>query len=165
MADRSSLEAPLRLRSVTCLTTGSGSSSTGSYINRRVLAEADLHPEELVVATLPGFDIQIGPLANIRREAGRVVYGVLATATHAELDRLYQHAREVLGGTYLPEAVLCHVTDGPPPPRPRLHIPRPHPRSRRRRLRRPHRHFPAASSVSRTGTVERLESFKSGNPK
>ena len=38
------------------------------------------------------------------------MYGVLATATHAELERLY--AREVLGELYLPEPVLAEQLAG-----------------------------------------------------
>jgi hypothetical protein len=40
------------------------------------------------------------------------VYGVLATATHAELERLYAHAHQVLGEVYLPEAVLAEQLGG-----------------------------------------------------
>jgi hypothetical protein len=41
-----------------------------------------------------------------------VVFGVLATATHAELERLYAHAHAVLGEIYFPEAVLVHANTG-----------------------------------------------------
>ena len=36
----------------------------------------------------------------------------MATATHAELARLYAHARDVLGEVYLPEAVLVQTLAG-----------------------------------------------------
>ena len=36
----------------------------------------------------------------------------MATATHAELARLYSHARDVLGEVYLPEAVLVQTLAG-----------------------------------------------------
>jgi hypothetical protein len=62
----------------------------GSYLNRGVLAEVDLHPDRWEVASLSGFDITIAPLANLRR---------------SERD-------DVLGGTYLPEAVLTRTADG-----------------------------------------------------
>lgn len=84
----------------------------GSYINRAVLREVGLVPERMEVATLPGFDIVIRPLANLLRSDGDTAYGVLATATHAELERLYTHAREVLGGVYLPQAVLVSTASG-----------------------------------------------------
>ena len=35
-----------------------------------------------------------------------------ATGTHRELGRLYEHAKDVLGEVYLPEAVLAQTLDG-----------------------------------------------------
>lgn len=85
----------------------------GSYMNPDVLAKFDLHPDTLEVASVSGFDITIGPLANLVRSDRHVVYGVLAGATHEELSRLYDQAGHVLGGVvYLPEAVLCQTTSG-----------------------------------------------------
>ena len=84
----------------------------GSYMNRAVLGEVGLSPSAWQPASLPGFDIRIAPRANLVRAAEQVVFGVLATATHAELERLYAHARDVLGEVYLPEAVLVHTRDG-----------------------------------------------------
>jgi len=80
----------------------------GSFINLDVLAEADLRPDDVVVAKLAGFDLHIGPLANLVRSEGSCVYGILCSATHAELERLYGMPWV---GTYLPEAVLVE-TDG-----------------------------------------------------
>jgi len=84
----------------------------GSYMNRAVLAEVGLAPETWEVASLPGFDIHIGPRANLVRAPDAIVFGVLASATHGELERLYAHARNVLGEVYLPEAVLVHTRSG-----------------------------------------------------
>lgn len=84
----------------------------GSYINPTVLREVDLVPERVEVARLPGFDIEIRPLANLVPSDQHTVYGILATTTHTELDRLYKHAREVLGGVYLPYPVLAHAMSG-----------------------------------------------------
>ena len=84
----------------------------GSYINPAVLREADLVPARFEVARLSGYDLTISPLANLVPAEQSVVYGVLAEATHEELDRLYQHAREVLGGVYLPRPVLVETLDG-----------------------------------------------------
>jgi hypothetical protein len=80
----------------------------GSYINFDVLKEVNLVPAEWEIATLSGFDLNIAPRANLLRSPGAVVHGILATATHAELERLYTgHSKVVLGETYLPEAVLA----------------------------------------------------------
>jgi hypothetical protein len=84
----------------------------GSYMNRAVLAEVGLSPAVWEPASLPGFEIRIAPRANLVRAAGQVVFGVLATATHVELERLYAHARNVLGEDYRPEAVLVYTQAG-----------------------------------------------------
>ncbi len=84
----------------------------GSYMNRSVLAEVGLVPRSFEVASLVGFDIRIAPRANLVRAPGQAVFGVLATATHVELERLYAHARNVLGEIYLPEAVLVETRAG-----------------------------------------------------
>lgn len=84
----------------------------GSYMNRDVLAEVDIEPETMEVATLHDYDIHIGPLANVVRAAGSTVWGVVTQATHDQLARLYRHAREVLGGSYHPEAVLVRDAAG-----------------------------------------------------
>jgi len=79
----------------------------GSYINRAVLGEVELFPQRFEVARLPGYDISIQPLANLVASDEHTVYGVLATATHAELERLYRHAQDVLGGHYFPHPVVA----------------------------------------------------------
>jgi gamma-glutamyl AIG2-like cyclotransferase len=85
----------------------------GSYMNRAVLAEVDLVPGQWQVARLGGFDIRIQPRANLVRSEAHQVHGVLATATHHALARLYAHAEHVLGEVYRPEAVLAQTLDGP----------------------------------------------------
>jgi hypothetical protein len=84
----------------------------GSFINLDVLAKVHIVPERVDVARLSGFDVRIRPLANLVRSDQHCVYGILVTATHAELTRLYAYARDGLGGTYLPEAVLIDTLDG-----------------------------------------------------
>lgn len=84
----------------------------GSYMNFSVLEEVNLIPDQWEVARLNGFDIRIQPRANLVRSDQQCVYGILATTTHQELSRLYAHARDVLGETYLPEAVLVETLDG-----------------------------------------------------
>ena len=84
----------------------------GSYINLDMLKEVGLVPKQWEVARLSGYDIRIEPRANLIRADQHCVYGIVATATHAELDRLYAHAKDVLGEIYLPEAVLVETMDG-----------------------------------------------------
>ncbi len=83
----------------------------GSYINLNVLREVNFVPEKWEVARLAGFDIRIQPRANLVRSDQHSVYGTLATGTHAELARLYDHAKNVLGEVYLPEAVLAETRE------------------------------------------------------
>ncbi len=84
----------------------------GSYINLAVLREVDLVPERTAVARLPGYDISIRPLANLTPSDEHCVYGIVASTTHDELDRLYRHAQEVLGGLYLPHPVTAYLPSG-----------------------------------------------------
>jgi len=84
----------------------------GSYMNFDVLKEVNFVPEQWEVARLNGFDIRIQPRANLVRSEQACVYGIIATATHQELSRLYAHAQDVLGETYLPEAVLVETLEG-----------------------------------------------------
>jgi cation transport regulator ChaC len=84
----------------------------GSYMNRAVLTEAGLTPHSWEVGSLAGFDIHIRPRANLVAAAGATVWGILATATHADLERLYAHARNVLGEVYLPHPVLVELPGG-----------------------------------------------------
>jgi len=84
----------------------------GSYMNFAVLQEVNYVPGKWSVAKLSGFDIVIRPRANLIRSDQHCVYGIVATATHQELGRLYAHAKEVLGEVYLPEAVLVEMLEG-----------------------------------------------------
>jgi hypothetical protein len=84
----------------------------GSYMNRAVLREVQLLPEDIEVARLDGYDIRIAPRANLVPSEQHCVYGTLVEATHAELARLYSHAKDVLGETYLPHPVLAQSRDG-----------------------------------------------------
>ncbi len=84
----------------------------GSFINLDVLKELDYTPRRYEVARLPGFDITIRPIANLVRSEQHTAYGIVATGTHTELSRLYDHAENNLGGRYLPEAVLVQTMPG-----------------------------------------------------
>jgi gamma-glutamyl AIG2-like cyclotransferase len=86
----------------------------GSYMNPAVLAEVQIHPARFEVARLDGYDIRIAPRANLVPSPERCVYGVLAEVTHAELTRLYAHALDVLGETYLPHPVLVQAWGAAP---------------------------------------------------
>ncbi len=85
----------------------------GSNMNLDILKAVDYIPKQVETAILQGYDIRIRPLANLFRSDRHCVYGILATGTHDELDRLYgRYVHEELGATYLPHAVLCEKLDG-----------------------------------------------------
>ena len=85
----------------------------GSNINLEILKRVDYVPDRVEVARLHGFDITISPLANLVPSEQHCVYGILATGTHDDLDRLYgRYVKGELGAIYLPEAVLCQTLDG-----------------------------------------------------
>jgi hypothetical protein len=84
----------------------------GSYMNLAVLREVHVIPDRWEVAQLRGFEIRIEPRANLVRADRACVYGIVASATHDQLTQLYAHAKDVLGQTYLPEAVLTETFDG-----------------------------------------------------
>lgn len=84
----------------------------GSFINLEVLEKVNLVPQRYEVAKLNGFDITIQPLANLVPSDRHCVYGIVATATHEELRRLYAYAADDLGGTYFPQPVVVETLDG-----------------------------------------------------
>src|SRR5262249_56070289 len=57
-------------------------------------------------------DIGTRPGGSVVGRDQQCVYGVVAPVTPPERDRLYAHARDVLGETYLPEAVLVETRAG-----------------------------------------------------
>jgi hypothetical protein len=84
----------------------------GSYMNPAVLGEVGIVPDRFEVARLAGYDIVIAPRANLVPSPDQCVYGLLAQLTHPELARLYAHAQDVLGETYLPHPVLVETRQG-----------------------------------------------------
>ena len=77
----------------------------GSFMNSKVLAEADVHPAQPQMARLDGWELRIAPRATLIPAPDSCVYGILAQLTHPEIDKLY--AKDWFGfGTYLPEAVM-----------------------------------------------------------
>jgi len=81
----------------------------GSFINLDVLGEAGLVPENVRVAKLDGYDIQIQPLANLVPSEGDSVFGIVCKAGHTDLETLY---RQTWVGTYLPHPVLVETMEG-----------------------------------------------------
>ena len=84
----------------------------GSCMNVDVLREVDIGKKAFEPSSASGYELTISPLANLRKNELCTAYGILTRLTHPELDRLYQvHARTVVGGNYLPEAVMANRAD------------------------------------------------------
>ena len=75
----------------------------GSAMNPKVLAEVVVG--EVQVASLAGFALTITPRANLVEEEGACTYGLVGSATHEQLDRLYRPL-------YRPRAVLVRSREG-----------------------------------------------------
>jgi len=84
----------------------------GSYINFDVLSEAGIDKRPFVTGQISGLELRIAPLANLVKNEHGTAFGILTRLTHEELERLYSdHALKILGGEYLPEAVIVHAAD------------------------------------------------------
>jgi hypothetical protein len=81
----------------------------GSFINLAVLKRLDYVPAQVEVARLWGFDLRFAPLATLETADAACVYGILVSATHAELARLYG---EAWVSSYVPEAVVVETVAG-----------------------------------------------------
>jgi hypothetical protein len=106
----------------------------GSYMNFDVLRDVQITPERWQVARLHGFDVVVQPRANLHRTEREHVYGIVTAATHRQLERLYAHAKDVLGEVYLPEAVLTESVVGQRQPALCYIAPAMSPRPPRRRI-------------------------------
>jgi len=82
----------------------------GSFINLDVLRRGGFEPRGYERAILHGYDIKISGLATLVRAENSSVYGILASATHSELDLLY--GQDWLVRSYAPEPVVVHTIGG-----------------------------------------------------
>jgi hypothetical protein len=84
----------------------------GSYMNLNILGNMRVRPSHVEVARLRGFDIRIAPHANLIVSERDLVYGILVSVTHHDLDRLYGRTEAVLGSAYHAEGVLVETLHG-----------------------------------------------------
>jgi Gamma-glutamyl cyclotransferase, AIG2-like len=85
----------------------------GLFMDRALLRAKGAAPRGLRPAEARGFELRIGERATlVTSNAGRV-HGMLASLSHAELDRLYS---EPTLKDYRPEAVIVSVPGGDPVP-------------------------------------------------
>lgn len=74
-----------------------------------LLRSKGAHPENVRIATVPGFELRIGQRATLIRNAGSCAWGMLMQLMHAEIEQLYS---EPSVQAYRAEAVLVQVSDG-----------------------------------------------------
>lgn len=84
----------------------------GSYMNLEVLQEAGIREPGYEAARLPGYRLEIAPLANLVVDMASQAYGIVTKLTHQEIDYLYgEHASIPPGVRYKPEAVLAFTIE------------------------------------------------------
>ena len=81
----------------------------GLFMDQELLREKRLSPENVELASVPGYALQIGRRAGLVRRESETVFGTVMALTPAELTRLYGD-----GGfqDYKPMAVLARRKDG-----------------------------------------------------
>src|SRR5688572_20765748 len=81
----------------------------GLFMDEDLLRSKGVTPTNLRSASLTGFQIRIGNRATLVPEQSGHVFGLVASLTHNELERLYS---EPSVQAYKAEAVLVHLSDG-----------------------------------------------------
>ena len=81
----------------------------GLFMDQALLRAKGVTPDELRPAIARGFALRIGERATLVSSDGARVHGMLASLSHAELDRLYS---EPSLRDYRPEAVIVDVPGG-----------------------------------------------------
>jgi gamma-glutamyl AIG2-like cyclotransferase len=81
----------------------------GLFMDKDLLQSKGVRPANLRTASVSGFHLRIGERATlVPAQSGRV-YGLIASLSHADLERLYS---EPGLRAYRPEAVLIHLANG-----------------------------------------------------
>lgn len=81
----------------------------GLFMDEALLQAKGILSPDLRVASVPGFQIRIGKRATLVPVPEARVFGVVASLSHSELERLYS---EPGVQAYKPEAVLARLLDG-----------------------------------------------------
>jgi hypothetical protein len=81
----------------------------GLFMDEDLLIAKGVTAIDFRPASVPGFELRIGNRATlVPNESGRV-FGLVASLSHADLERLYS---EPSLQAYRPEAVLAHLANG-----------------------------------------------------
>ncbi len=81
----------------------------GGLINADVMKRVGLAPARQRPACLPGYEIEIAPLVNLRPSSTGLCFGLLMEVEHDMLDHVYGQ----LKAKYRPYPVLAHDLAGP----------------------------------------------------
>ena len=81
----------------------------GLFMDEALLRAKGITSPNLRVAFVPGFQLRIGNRATLVPIGAERVFGVVASVSHTELERLYS---EPGVQAYKPEAVLAHLLNG-----------------------------------------------------
>ena len=80
----------------------------GLFMDKDLLESKGLKPTNLRPGSVSGFQLRIGNRATLVPNQASHVFGLVASLSHQELERLYSEASV---STYRPEAVLVHLSD------------------------------------------------------
>jgi hypothetical protein len=81
----------------------------GLFMDEALLQAKGITSPDLRVASVPGFQLRIGNRATLVPIPSGRVFGLVASLSHSELERLYS---EPSVQAYRPEAVLAHLVNG-----------------------------------------------------
>ncbi len=85
----------------------------GGYMNPDALTAVGASPKDCETGYVEGFQLTVGPIANLAEKEGARAYGLIARLHHDDLNKLYGGDPAALqGSVYLPEAVLVQTADG-----------------------------------------------------
>jgi hypothetical protein len=81
----------------------------GLFMDEVLLRDKGITSPNLRVAFVPGFQLRIGNRATLVPIPSERVFGVVASLSHSELERLYSEPGVL---AYRPEAILAHLLNG-----------------------------------------------------
>ena len=81
----------------------------GLFMDEELLRSKGVTPANLRPASVAGFQLRIGDRATLAPSPAGHVYGLIASLSHTDLERLYS---EPSVSAYQPEAVLAALSNG-----------------------------------------------------
>ena len=81
----------------------------GLFMDEDLLRAKGVAPENIRPASLSGYQLRIGDRATLVPAESGLVFGVVVSLSHADLEQLYA---EPSVQAYRPEAVLVHLAQG-----------------------------------------------------